>query len=55
MGPPGHVAGAVPPVVAAFNAQAFGDEGVRDGPTSQARRGPNQSGLALLRQSRLLK
>ena len=39
MGPPGHVAGAIPAIVAAFNAEALGDEGVSDGPTSQARRG----------------
>lgn len=38
MGPPRHVADAVPPVVAAFDAEALGDEGVSDGPTFQARR-----------------
>ena len=39
MGPPRHVAGAVPPVVAAFHVETLSDEGVSDGPTSQARRG----------------
>jgi hypothetical protein len=39
MGPPCHVADAIPAIVAAFDAEALGDEGVNDGPTSQGRRG----------------